>query len=64
MKIVYMIIGIVMLTASAWIGPALSNALGVSEVFGYISISSTMAFFGGCLFMAGLFDRRYDFWKE
>lgn len=54
MRIIRMISGISLLTASAWIGPAVSSALGWSEVFGYISISSIIAFLGGALFYSGL----------
>lgn len=54
MRIVRMISGITILTASAWMGPAISNLLGVSEVFGYISISSLFAFVGGMIFYSGL----------
>lgn len=54
MRLIRMISGISLLTASAWIGPAVSSALGWSEVFGYISISSIVAFCGGMLFYSGL----------
>lgn len=52
-----MISGITILTASAWIGPAVSNVLGTSEVFGFIGISSLVAFFGGMMFYSGLRHR-------
>lgn len=54
MRLIRMISGISLLTASAWIGPAVAGALGYSEVFGYISISSLVAFLGGMLFYSGL----------
>ena len=54
MRLVRMISGISILTASAWIGPAVAQWLGYSEVFGFISISSIIAFFGGMLFYSGL----------
>lgn len=56
MRIVRMISGITMLTASAWMGPALSNILDVSEVFGYVSVGSLLAFIGGIIFYSGLRD--------
>lgn len=54
MRIVRMISGITLLTASAWMGPAISSALGWSETFGYVSISSILAFIGGAVFFSGL----------
>jgi len=57
MKISRMVSGIGLLTASAWLGPALSNLLGVSEVFGYVSVSALMAFCGGILFTLGLYGK-------
>ncbi len=54
MRIVRMISGITLLTASAWMGPAISSALGWSEIFGYVSISSILAFIGGVVFWSGL----------
>ena len=57
MRLVRMISGITILTASAWMGPALANLLGVSEVFGYVSVSSLLAFLGGCVFWSGLTER-------
>lgn len=54
MRLIRMISGITLLTASAWIGPAVSNLLGTSEVFGFIGISSIFAFFGGMMFYSGL----------
>ena len=54
MRIVRMISGITILMASAWMGPALSNLLGVSEVFGYVTVSSILAFLGGCIFWSGV----------
>lgn len=61
-RLVRMISGITILTASAWMGPALANLLGVSEVFGYVSVSSLLAFLGGCIFWSGFTDddRRCD----
>ncbi len=56
MRLVRMISGITILTASAWMGPALANVFGVSEVFGYVSVSSLLAFFGGYVFCRGLHD--------
>ena len=52
-----MISGITLLTASAWIGPAVSNVIGTSEVFGFIGISSLVAFLGGAMFYSGLRHR-------
>ena len=54
MRFIRMISGITILTASAWMGPALSDWLGVDAVFGYVSVSAVLAFFGGCIFMSGL----------
>ena len=54
MRLTRMIAGVAILTASAWMGPALSIAFGVSEVFGYISVSSIFAFIGGCIFWSGI----------
>ena len=53
LRLIRMISGISLLTASAWIGPAVANALGYSEVFGFVSISSLVAFLGGILFASG-----------
>lgn len=53
MRLIRMISGISLLTASAWIGPAVASALGYSEVFGFVSISSLVAFCGGILFASG-----------
>ena len=50
MRIIRMISGITILTASAWMGPALSEWLGVDAVFGYIGVSSVLAFIGGMIF--------------
>ena len=58
-RIVRMISGITILTASAWMGPALSNLLGVSEVFGYVTVSALLAFFGGCIFWSGLTQKGF-----
>lgn len=54
MRIIRMISGITILTASAWMGPALSEWLGVDAVFGYIGVSSVLAFIGGMIFYSGL----------
>lgn len=54
MRMIRMISGISILTASAWIGPAVAQWLGYPEVFGYVSISSIIAFVGGMLFYSGL----------
>ncbi len=54
MRLFRMIGGITILTGSAWMGPALSSLLGVSEVFGYVGISSILAFIGGMVFYSGL----------
>ena len=54
MRIIRMISGISLLTASAWIGPAVAQWLGYSEVFGFVSISSLVAFIGGIVFYSGL----------
>ena len=57
MRLIRMISGITVLTASAWMGPALASLLGVSEVFGYVSVSSLLAFLGGCIFWSGLTEK-------
>lgn len=49
-----MISGITILTASAWMGPAIASLLDVSETFGYVGISSILAFLGGMMFYSGL----------
>lgn len=54
MRIIRMLSGITILTASAWLGPAISSVLGVSEVFGFVGISSILAFIGGIVFCTGL----------
>lgn len=63
MRIARMISGISLLTASAWIGPAISSALGWSEVFGYVSISSLVAFIGGIVFCSGLPSPGYTVYR-
>lgn len=54
MKMLRMVSGITLLTASAWLGPALSKVFGVSEVFGYVGFASIVAFLGGMLFYSGI----------
>lgn len=58
MKLIRMISGVSVLTASAWMGPALSAAFGVSEVFGFVTVSSFLSFCGGILFYSGLVDKK------
>ena len=66
MRLIRMISGITILTASAWMGPALANVFGVSEVFGYVSVSSLLAFLGGYVFCKGLHDenREGSIWQR
>lgn len=58
MRIIRMISGITLLSASAWMGPALSNWFDVSEVFGFVGFGSLVAFLGGCLFFSGLVEKK------
>lgn len=50
MRIFRLISGITLLTGSAWIGPALSGVLGISETLA----SAAVSFLGGMLFYSGL----------
>ena len=58
MKLIRMISGITVLSASAWMGPAISEFLGVSEVFGFVGFGAIVAVFGGILFYSGLTDKK------
>jgi len=58
MRLIRMISGITILSASTWMGPAVSEFLGVSEVFGFVGFGAIFAFFGGVLFCSGLMDKK------
>ena len=44
--------------ASVWLSPLISDLLGTSQVFGFVTVGGLMAFIGGAVFWSGL-DRRH-----
>ena len=50
--------GVSMFAASGWLSPLISDLLGTSQIFSFITVGGAMAFVAGAIFWSGL-DRRF-----
>lgn len=46
--------GISLFGASAWLTPLVSDYLGTSEIFGFVTVGGILAFVAGVLFYSGV----------
>ena len=53
-KITNLFAGVSLLFSSAWLGPVISWATGYDSLIGLVSMSTVVAFMGGCLFYRGV----------
>lgn len=54
MKPFRMMAGISIFGASAWLTPMVSEMLGTSEVFGFVTVGGLLAFLAGAVFYSGV----------
>lgn len=57
MKLGRILAGLSLFCSSCWLGPAVASAFGFSELFGFVTAGSILAFLGGALFWSGVTKR-------